>query len=71
MAASFEREEWKAFSDFVALVAAGLGALVGLILAVAGKDAVMRFHGCLLLGTAGLWRPIARATNMTAPPSPM
>ena len=54
MAASLEREEWKAFSDFVALVAAGLCALVGLILAVAGNDPVMRFHGSLLLGAAGL-----------------
>ncbi len=51
---TLEREEWKAFSDFVALVAAGLCALVGLIWAVAGKDPVMRFHGCLLLGAAGL-----------------
>ena len=41
MAASLEREEWKAFSDFMALVASGLCALVGLILTVAGKDPVM------------------------------
>jgi cytochrome c oxidase cbb3-type subunit 1 len=49
-----EREEWKAFSDFMALAAAAVLTLVGLVLAVAGKDPVMRFHGCLLLGAAGL-----------------
>ena len=54
MTASLEREEWKAFSDFMALVASGLCALVGLILTVAGKDPAMRFHGCLLLAAAGL-----------------
>ena len=54
MAALLEREEWKAFSDFMALVASGLLALVGLILALAGKEPVMKFHGCLLLGAAGL-----------------
>jgi cytochrome c oxidase cbb3-type subunit I len=54
MAATLEREEWKAFSDFMALGAAGLLTLVGLILALAGKDPVMQFHGCLLLGAAGL-----------------
>jgi hypothetical protein len=34
MAAMLQREEWKAFSDFMALVAAGLCALVGLVLGV-------------------------------------
>ena len=54
MASMLERDEWKAFSDAMALAAAGLLALVGLILAVAGKDPVMAFHGCILLGAAGL-----------------
>ena len=54
MAALLEREEWQAFSDFMALVAAGLCALIGLILALAGKDPVIAFHGCLLFGAAGL-----------------
>ena len=54
MAGMLEREEWKAFSDAIALVAAGVLSLVGLVLAVAGKDPVMAFHGCLLLGAAGL-----------------
>ncbi|HEX2448168.1 MAG TPA: cbb3-type cytochrome c oxidase subunit I, partial [Methyloceanibacter sp.] len=54
MAASLEREEWKAFSDAVALLASGLLTLVGVILAMKGSDAAMRFHGCLLLGAAGL-----------------
>ena len=49
-----QHEEWKAFSDFMALVAAGLCALVGLVLALAGKDPVIAFHGCLLFGAAGL-----------------
>ena len=46
MAGMLEREEWKAFSDAIALVAAGVLSLVGLVLAVAGKDPVMAFHGC-------------------------
>ena len=54
MAATLEREEWRAFSDFMALAAAALLTLVGLILALAGKDPVMKFHGCLLLAAAGL-----------------
>ncbi|HEU4475943.1 MAG TPA: cbb3-type cytochrome c oxidase subunit I, partial [Methyloceanibacter sp.] len=54
MAASFEREEWKAFSDFMALAASGVLTFVGLILALAGEDPAMKFHGCLLLGAAGL-----------------
>ena len=54
MAATLEREEWRAFSDFMALAASGLLSLIGLILALAGKDPVMKFHGCLLLGAAGL-----------------
>jgi len=54
MASMLEREEWKAFSDFSALAAAGLLTLLGLVLAVAGKDAVIAFHGCILLGAAGL-----------------
>ena len=54
MAGMLERDEWRAFSDAMALVAAGVLSLVGLILAVAGKDAVMAFHGCVLLGAAGL-----------------
>ena len=54
MAALLEREEWKAFSDFTALAAAAFCAFIGLILAVAGKDPVIAFHGCVLLGAAGL-----------------
>ena len=53
MAASLEREEWKAFSDFMAIVASGLCALLGLILTVAGNDPVMLFHVFLLLAAAG------------------
>ena len=37
MAALLEREEWKAFSDFMALVASGLCALVGLDLGRGGQ----------------------------------
>ena len=54
MTAMLEREEWKAFSDALALGASGLLTLVGLVLAVAGKDPAMAFHGCILLGAAGL-----------------
>ena len=54
MASMLEREEWKAFSDFSALAAAGLLTFIGLILAIAGKDLVIAFHGCVLLGAAGL-----------------
>src|SRR6266545_2835389 len=54
MAAMIEREEWKAFSDFMALVGAALCALVGLILALAGKDPAIKFHGCVLFAAAGL-----------------
>ena len=54
MASMLERDEWKAFSDALALAAAGLLSLVGLILAVAGKDQVIAFHGCILLAAAGL-----------------
>jgi len=42
MTALLEREEWGAFSDVMAL-------LGGLVLAVAGKDQVIAFHGWLLL----------------------
>ena len=54
MAAMLQRDEWKAFSDFLALGAAGLLVVVGLILAIAGADRAIQFHGCLLLGAAGL-----------------
>ena len=54
MTAMLEREEWKAFSDFLALIASGLFTLIGLILALAGSDPAMQFHGCVLLGAAGL-----------------
>ena len=54
MAAMLESDEWKAFSDFLALAAAGLCTFIGLILAIAGKDPVIAFHGCVLLGAAGL-----------------
>ena len=57
MAAMLERDEWKAFSDFLALAAAALGVIVGLILALAGTDRVIAFHGCILLGAAGLASP--------------
>ena len=49
-----ERDEWKAFSDVMALAASAFCTLVGLILAIAGKDPAMAFHGCILLGAAGL-----------------
>ena len=55
MAAMLERDEWRAFSDFLALIASGLLTLVGLILAMAGNDPAMRFHGCVLLAAAGLF----------------
>ena len=54
MAAMLESDEWKAFSDFSALAAAALCTFIGLILAIAGKDPVIAFHGCVLLGAAGL-----------------
>ena len=54
MAAMLQRDEWKAFSDFLALGAAGLLVIVGLIFAFAGADRVIAFHGCILLGAAGL-----------------
>ncbi|MEZ5827653.1 MAG: cbb3-type cytochrome c oxidase subunit I [Hyphomicrobiales bacterium] len=54
MAAMLEREEWKAFSDFLALGGAALCVIIGLILALAGADRVIAFHGCILLGVAGL-----------------
>ena len=54
MTAMLEHEEWKAFSDFLALIASGLFTLIGLILALAGSDPAMQFHGCVLLGAAGL-----------------
>jgi cytochrome c oxidase cbb3-type subunit 1 len=54
MSAMLQRDEWKAFSDFLALAAAAVCVIVGLILALAGEDRVIAFHGCLLLGAAGL-----------------
>ncbi len=54
MAAMLESDEWKAFSDFSALAAAALCTFIGLILAIAGKDPAIAFHGCVLLGAAGL-----------------
>ena len=54
MAALLEREEWKAFSDFTVLAAAAFCTFIGLIFAIAGKDPVIAFHGCVLLGAAGL-----------------
>ena len=54
MAAMLQRDEWKAFSDFLALGAAALLVLVGVILAIAGEDRAIAFHGCILLGAAGL-----------------
>jgi cytochrome c oxidase cbb3-type subunit 1 len=52
MAALLERDEWRAFSDFLALGGAALCVIIGLILAVAGADRVIAFHGCILLGVA-------------------
>src|SRR5665811_2627477 len=54
MAALLERDEWKAFSDFLALGGAALCVIIGLILALAGEDRVIAFHGCVLLGAAAL-----------------
>ena len=52
MAAWLERDEWRAFSDFLALGGAALCVIIGLILAVAGADRAIAFHGCILLGVA-------------------
>jgi hypothetical protein len=49
MTALLEREEWGAFSDVMALLGTGLCIVIGLVLAVAGKDQVIAFHGWLLL----------------------
>lgn len=54
MTAMLARDEWKAFSDFLALGAAALCVIIGLILALAGEDRVIAFHGCVLLGAAAL-----------------
>ena len=54
MAAMLQRDEWKAFSDFLALGAAGILVVIGAILAIGGEDPAMAFHGCLLFGAAGL-----------------
>ena len=54
MAATLQRDEWKAFSDFLALGAAGILVVIGAILAIGGEDRAMAFHGCLLFGAAGL-----------------
>ena len=52
MAALLERDEWRAFSDFLALGGAALCVIIGLILALTGEDRVIVFHGCILLGAA-------------------
>ena len=54
MASMVERDEWKAFSDVMAVLAALCLALVGLVFAFAGKDSVIAFHGAVLFGASGL-----------------
>ena len=54
MAALLQRDEWKAFSDFMALAAAGFLVVIGAIFAIGGEDHAMQFHGCILFGAAGL-----------------
>ncbi|MCK4275923.1 MAG: cbb3-type cytochrome c oxidase subunit I, partial [Phycisphaerae bacterium] len=54
MAALLDRDEWRAFSDFLALGGAALCVILGLVLALAGEDPVIAFHGCVLLGAAAL-----------------
>jgi len=54
MTAMLARDEWKALSDFLALGAAALCVIIGLVLAVAGEDRVIAFHGCVLLAAAAL-----------------
>src|SRR5512135_3369047 len=61
MAAMLESDEWKAFSDFSALAAAALCTFIGLILAIAGEDPAIAFHGCVLLGAAGYADGVIRA----------
>ena len=54
MAAMLERDEWKALSDILALGAAIFLVVVGAVLAFAGADRVIAFHGCVLFGAAFL-----------------
>jgi cytochrome c oxidase cbb3-type subunit 1 len=54
MASMVERDEWKAFSDVMAVFATLCLALVGLVFAFAGKDSVIAFHGAVLFGASGL-----------------
>ena len=54
MATTTQRDEWKALSDILAIGAAAFLVILGLVLAIAGGDPVMKFHGCLLLGASGL-----------------
>ena len=54
MAATTQRDEWKALSDILAIGAAAFLVILGLVLAIAGADPAMKFHGCLLLGASGL-----------------
>src|SRR3990172_904040 len=52
MAPITERVEWNAFSDAMAMLGAAICVVIGLTLAVAGKDPVMAFHGLILLVSA-------------------
>ena len=54
MAATSQRDEWSALSDLLAIGSAGFLTILGLILAMAGEDRVMAFHGCLLFAASGL-----------------
>ncbi len=54
MATTTQRDEWKALSDILAIGAAAFLVILGLVLAIAGGDPVMKFHGCLLLAASGL-----------------
>jgi hypothetical protein len=47
--AFLERQEWHAFSDGAALLAAATTGCVGFVWAVAGKDPGIVLHGCLFI----------------------
>ena len=47
MAAMLQRDEWKAFSDFLALGAAGLLVLIGIILAAGSATLIVGGVECL------------------------
>ena len=54
MSAVFRSEEWRALMDSLALLGCGIGAVLGLVLALAGKDQGIQVHGWILLIAACL-----------------